>query len=486
MLERRHVVGGAAVTEEFHPGFRNSVAAYTVSLLNPKVIRDLDLHAHGLQDRRARDRQLPADARRAIPEHRRRPHASEEVAKFSRKDADRLDAYAERLEVIADVLRELVLETPPNVVEGGWRVALPEMLRAANIGGRFSKLDLRDATGTADVVRHLGGRLSRRLVRERSDQGRVRLRRHRRQLRQPLRAGLGVRAAASRVRRGQRQERRVGSRHRRHGRDHAGDGEVCGLARRGHSRQRGRDAKSSSRTAGPSARSPNRGETFRASAVVSNLNPKLLFMKLIDPGVLPPAFRQRISQWRCGSGTFRMNVALSELPDFTCLPGKQRAPHHTAGIIIAPTLALHGARVLRCASHGWSKEPIVEVLIPSTLDDSLAPPGQHVASMFCQHVAPELPNGAIVGRASRDRRGSDDRDRQRARAEFQSIGARPPDQQPARSGANLRPDRRRHLPRRADPRSDVLGAADARAMATIAARCPAYICAAPARIPAAA
>ena len=56
-------------------------------------------------------------------------------------------------------------------------------------------------------------------------------------------------------------------------------------------------------------------------------------------GVLPPAFRQRISQWRCGSGTFRMNVALSELPDFTCLPGKQRAPHHTAGIIIAPSLA---------------------------------------------------------------------------------------------------------------------------------------------------
>ena len=116
-------------------------------------------------------------------------------------------------------------------------------------------------------------------------------------------------------------------------------------------------------------------------------------MKLIDPGALPPAFRQRISQWRCGSGTFRMNVALSELPDFTCLPGKQRAAHHTAGIIIAPTLALHGARLLRRAPQGWSKQPIVEVLIPSTLDDSLAPPGQHVASLFCQHVAPQLPNG---------------------------------------------------------------------------------------------
>jgi phytoene dehydrogenase-like protein len=135
------------------------------------------------------------------------------------------------------------------------------------------------------------------------------------------------------------------------------------------------------------------GETFRAAAVVSNLNPKLLYMKLLDPSVLPPAFRQRISQWRCGSGTFRMNVALSELPDFTCLPGKKRAPHHTAGIIIAPSLAYMERAYFDARLQGWSKQPIVEMLIPSTLDDSLAPQGMHVASLFCQHVAPELPNG---------------------------------------------------------------------------------------------
>jgi phytoene dehydrogenase-like protein len=98
--------------------------------------------------------------------------------------------------------------------------------------------------------------------------------------------------------------------------------------------------------------------------------------------------------WRCGSGTFRMNVALSELPDFSCLPGKEAAEHHGSGIIIAPSLqymerAYHDAR-----AHGWSREPIVEVVIPSTLDPSLAPPGQHVASLFCQHVAPQLPDGS--------------------------------------------------------------------------------------------
>ena len=136
-----------------------------------------------------------------------------------------------------------------------------------------------------------------------------------------------------------------------------------------------------------------RGEAIRARAVVSNLNPKLLYQRLLEPEDLPVEFRERISQWRCGSGTFRMNVALSELPDFTCLPGKTQTPHHTAGIILAPTLSYMERAYFDARTHGWSKQPIVEMLIPSTLDDSLAPAGRHVASLFCQHVAPELPNG---------------------------------------------------------------------------------------------
>ena len=93
-----------------------------------------------------------------------------------------------------------------------------------------------------------------------------------------------------------------------------------------------------------------------------------------------------------GSGTFRMNVALSELPRFTCLP--EAGDHLTAGIIIAPEPRLYGPGPCEARLYGWSREPIVEMLIPSTLDDSLAPPGRHVASLFCQHVAPVLPDGA--------------------------------------------------------------------------------------------
>ena len=141
VLERRHVVGGAAVTEEFHPGFRNSVASYTVSLLNPKVIRDLDLAAHGLRIvERQSSNFLPAADGRYLSTGGGKTQA--EVAKFSRRDAERLDAYGQKLDLIADVLRDMVLETPPNVVEGSWRSALPELLLTARLGGRLSKLDL--------------------------------------------------------------------------------------------------------------------------------------------------------------------------------------------------------------------------------------------------------------------------------------------------------------------------------------------------------
>jgi phytoene dehydrogenase-like protein len=125
--------------------------------------------------------------------------------------------------------------------------------------------------------------------------------------------------------------------------------------------------------------------------VVANLHPQRLFKRLVDPAILPADFKERVDRYRSGSGTFRMNVALAELPSFTCLPGP--GDHLTAGIIIAPSLAYMDRAFMDARTHGWSKAPIVEMLIPSTLDDSLAPPGRHVASLFCQHVAPVLPDG---------------------------------------------------------------------------------------------
>ena len=89
-----------------------------------------------------------------------------------------------------------------------------------------------------------------------------------------------------------------------------------------------------------------------------------------------------------------MNVALAELPDFSALPGRACAEHHASGIIIAPSLAYMEQAYFDARLFGWSRRPIVELVISSTLDDTLAPPGLHVASLFCQHVAPQLPDGA--------------------------------------------------------------------------------------------
>jgi phytoene dehydrogenase-like protein len=392
VLERRHVVGGAAVTEEFHPGFRNSVAAYTVSLLNPKVIRDLDLHAHGLRVvEREVSNFLPTDDGRYLATGTDR--TKREVAKFSQKDAELLDLYGQRLDVIADLLRELVLQTPPNVVDGGWRMALPELLHAARIGGRLGKLDMQMRQELLSLfITSAGDYLDGWFESA------------------PIKAVLGfdgvVGNYASPYAPGSGYVLlhhcfgEVNGKKGTWGHAIGGMGAIT-QAMAKCAASRGVDIRvdagvreiivENGRAVGAVIES---GETFRAAAVASNLNPKLLYTGLIDPAVLPAPFRQRISQWRCGSGTFRMNVALSELPDFTCLPGKQRAAHHTAGIIMAPTLAYMERAYFDARTHGWSKEPIVEMLIPSTLDDSLAPTGQHVASLFCQHVAPKLPNGA--------------------------------------------------------------------------------------------
>ncbi len=391
VLERRDVVGGAAVTEEFHPGFRNSVAAYTVSLLNPKVIRDLDLHRHGLRivERRAANFLPTADGRYLLSGGER---TQQEVARFSTRDAARLADYGQRLESIADVMRDLVLTTPPNAREGSWREVLPELISAAKVGGRLRKLDMglrRELLSLFSMS--CGDYLDNWFE---SD---------------PIKATYGFDGVVGNYA----SPYSPGSAYvllhhvfgEVNGKRGAWGHAIGGMGAISQAMAKAAAARGVVIRVGTAVREviveggravgviTDSGETLRAAAVISNLNPKLLYLNMFAPGALPEPFRENISHYRCGSGTFRMNVALKELPDFTCLPGKAAADHHTAGIIIAPTLSYMEQAYFDARTYGWSKKPIVEVCIPSTLDDSLAPPGQHVASMFCQHVAPQLPNG---------------------------------------------------------------------------------------------
>jgi phytoene dehydrogenase-like protein len=135
------------------------------------------------------------------------------------------------------------------------------------------------------------------------------------------------------------------------------------------------------------------GRVILGNAIAANVGPKPLYLKLLADAELPAEFRARIERFRVGSATFRMNVALSELPKFTAAPRNDGGAHLGSGIILAPSLEYMDHAYATARLEGISRQPIVEMLIPSTLDATLAPKGAHVASLFCQHFSYTLPGG---------------------------------------------------------------------------------------------
>ena len=398
VLERRAVVGGAAVTEEFHPGFRNSTASYTVSLLHPKVIRDLRLAEHGLRIvLRPVSNFLPLPDGRHLVVGGGLAATQSEVAKFSCRDADALPAYYAMLDRVAGVLRDLLLATPPNVGSG-----LPALLDAWKVAKRFRRLDLAGRRDVLDLFTKSAGDVLDRWFES-----------------APIKAAFGFDAVVGNFASPYTPGSAYVLLHHVFGEVNGQRGQ-WGHAIGGMGAITQAMAKECAargvvvRTEAPVARVHvdggraagvvlESGEIVAARRVVANVTPKLLFEQLVAPEHLPDDFRARIAGYRCGSGTFRMNVALAELPDFAALPGRTARPHHGSGIIVAPSLDYMERAYFDAKTRGWSAQPIVELLIPSVVDDSLAPPGAHVASLFCQHVHPELPKVA-AGRTWDDAR----------------------------------------------------------------------------------
>jgi phytoene dehydrogenase-like protein len=379
VLERRGVVGGAAVTEEFHPGFRNSVAAYTVSLLQAKVIRDLGLEKHGLRIvERPLSNFLPLE-NDYLKVGGGQEATQREFARFSPRDAKRLPSYWESLERIADVLRAMALETPPNV-GGGVRDAL----RLLSDARRIKRLDMaarRDLVGlfTRSAADWLGDWFES----------------------EPVKAVFGfdavVGAYASPYHPGTAYVLlhhcfgEVNGKRGIWGHAIGGMGAIT-QALAAEARRLGAEIECDAPVEKIlDGRVVVGGREIEARAVIANVNPKLLFLKLVDPSTLERDFRERIERYKCGSGTFRMNVALSALPRFSVLP--EPGPHHGSGIIMAPSLDYMDRAYLDARAQGIASRPIVEMVIPSTLDPTLidpklAPKGAHVASLFCQHFDP--------------------------------------------------------------------------------------------------
>jgi phytoene dehydrogenase-like protein len=389
VVERRSVVGGAAVTEEFHPGFRNSTVSYTVSLLNPKVIRDLKLAEHGLRIvERPFSNFVPLPDGRSLKFGGDLAATQAEVSKFSTRDAERLPAYYARLDRVADQLKQWVLRAPPNLggpfVIEGWRdlVAGAQLLLQMGRLPREGQRDLVDF-----FTKSAGDWLDSWFESE------------------PLKAVLGWDSVVGNYA----SPYAAGSAY---VLLHHCFGEVNGKSGKWGHAIGGMGAITQAMAAEARARgveitvdAPVRavlvergaavgvelasGEVVRARAIAANVNPKLLYQGLIDAGELPSEFNEAMQRYKCGSGSFRMSVALRELPDFSALPGRAPQPHHASGIVFAPSLAYMDAAWHSAVAHGHAARPIVEMMIPSVVDDSLAPAGAHVASLFCQQFKPD-------------------------------------------------------------------------------------------------
>ena len=387
IFESRGIIGGAAVTEEFHPGFRNSVASYTVSLLNPKVISDLELNKYGLQIvHRKVNNFWPHKNGNCLAFLLDDNKLRKEISQFSIEDSKALDRYFRDINMVADLIREFLLETPPNVGSG-----IKEIFKTIKFGNRLRKLSIEDQRIVMDIFTKSVSDFLNNYFENQYVKGAFAF------------DGIVGNYASSET---------PGSAY---VLMHHAFGEVNGVRGVwGHAiggmgsitdaMSKSAAAKDVEIVLGTSVKRViiknnkacgvllDNGDMEEAKIIVSNLNPSLLYNQLIGEGEVPLDFSRRMKNYKNGSGTFRMNVALDKLPEFTCLNNQLRTnlDYLTGGIIIAPTCEYIDKAYLDSKLNGWSKEPIVEMLIPTTLDKTLAPEGKHVASLFCQQFDPDV------------------------------------------------------------------------------------------------
>jgi phytoene dehydrogenase-like protein len=376
VLERWNVVGGAAVTEEFYPGFKNSVASYTVGLLNPKIINDLDLYDNGLKIvKRKVNNFWPHKNGDFIAFPTNDNDFQKEIARFSKKDALSIKQFDKDIELIANIIREFLLKTPPNI-DGG----IKDLFTAATMGKEIQKL----STRYKRLITNIFTKSVDEFLSEYFEDERVK----------GAFAWDGVVGSYS-------SPHTPGSAYvlMHHAFGEGSWGHAIGgmgsitqamtksALRKGVEIETNASIKEviveNQKAAGVILED---GQSLKANIVISSVNPQILFNKLVDKTYLPDDFSTAIKNYKNHSGTYRMNVALNKIPEFICINNQSRASqdHLTAGIVIGPDINYLNKAFLDAENYGWSKEPIIELLIPSTLDDTLAPKGKHVASLFCQ------------------------------------------------------------------------------------------------------
>ena len=386
VLERRHVLGGAAVTEEVFPGFRFSVCSYVVSLLRPEIIRDLDLPGHGME-------LLPLDGTFTpmpsgdylwrVNDHEK---TRREIARHSRLDAEAYDEYGRAMVEMGRFAKPILAMTPPDPT----RLDPRGLLELVAMGRRFRGMRAHDRINqvqllTMSAVDFLDQWFDTDVLKATMSASGI------------IGTFLGVRSPGTAYVLLHHYMGEIDGSFRSWGLSRGGTGAVsnaiAGAARRfgAEIRTKSPVAKILTRNGRATGVALENGDELSADVVVSSVDPRLTFEHWLDANELPSDFMEGVRRYKYRGSSGKVNLALDALPNFTSLPGA--GPHLRGAISISPGVD-YMERAYDDAKHGrFSRRPYIDIVIPSLTDTSLAPPGKHVMSCFVQYAPYDLREG---------------------------------------------------------------------------------------------
>ncbi|HYV24508.1 MAG TPA: NAD(P)/FAD-dependent oxidoreductase [Pyrinomonadaceae bacterium] len=386
VLERRYVLGGAAVTEEVFPGFKFSVCSYVVSLLRPEIIRELDLPRHGLEI-------LPLDGTfTPMPSGdylwRVNDHAKtrREIARHSKLDAEAYDEYGKAMVEMAHFVKPVMNMTPPDPASLNPK-ALMELL---TMGRRFQKLSAEDKYNqvqlmTMSAVDFLDQWFETDVLKATMSASGI------------IGTFLGVRSPGTAYVLLHHYMGEIDGAFRSWGLSRGGTGAISESIAAA-----AREAGAEIRTEAPIAKIIlkngeakgvvlENGDEIYADIVSSSVDPRLTFMKMVGEEHLPEDFVDDIKRYKFRGSSGKVNLALDALPNFKAMPGP--GPHLRGAVSISPSVE-YMERAYDDAKYGsFSRRPYIDMVIPTMTDPSVAPPGKHVMSCFVQYAPYNLKEG---------------------------------------------------------------------------------------------
>ena len=390
VLERRHVLGGAAVTEELYPGFHFSVCSYVVSLFRPQIIRDLDLARHGLEIIPLESAFTPLPDGRSLCRWPEAHRTRREIARFSQRDADIYPEFGLAMVKMAQFAKQLIDEPALDPAS----LKPKELLRMLRLGGRLRALgpDLMHLSmqlATMSAVDFLGLWFESDVLKASMSVSGI------------IGTFLGVRSPGTAYVLLHHYMGEIDGAFRSWGVAKGGTGQIS-LAVASAARSFGAEI----RTEAPVERLLVRngavdgvvlagGDEIRSRLVVSALDPHRTFLGLVGEEHLDAEFLTQIRRFKYRGSSGKVNLAVDRLPEFTCRPNTNGTAAHLRGdIAIAPSIE-YLEKAYDEAKYGeFSRRPYINVVIPTVMDPSVAPPGKHIISCFVQYAPYHLKEGA--------------------------------------------------------------------------------------------